>query len=178
MDEQFLGDSQGAIDFLRAQLYTSDKVGVIGYCSGGRQAFLAGCRLPIDATVNCYGSRVVPKPEELSANPPLAVIDMTPDLACPMLVLSGEEDPNPPPSTSSSSIEALETNNKDFEAQAYSNTGHGFFLGRPTVVSSGSRARRLATDLHLLRLAPAGRLSDQSPALMSSIGATAKSRRQ
>jgi len=26
---------------------------VIGYCSGGRQAFLAACSLPLDAAVEC-----------------------------------------------------------------------------------------------------------------------------
>lgn len=131
-DEQLLGDSGAAVSFLRSQPYTSDKVAVIGYCSGGRQAFMAGCRLPIDATINCYGSRVVPKPEEITDNQPVAVIDMTPDLRCPMLMLSGEEDPNPSPEHIQLITEALEANHKDFEAKAYANTGHGFFsVDRP-----------------------------------------------
>ena len=34
------------------------KVGVIGYCSGGRQSFLAACSLPLAAAVDCYGAFV------------------------------------------------------------------------------------------------------------------------
>lgn len=33
------------------------KVGVIGHCSAGRQAFLAACSLPLDAAVDCYGDQ-------------------------------------------------------------------------------------------------------------------------
>ena len=42
-DEQMLGDVTGAIDFLRSQPHASQKVGVIGFCSGGRQAYLVAC---------------------------------------------------------------------------------------------------------------------------------------
>jgi len=39
------GDVQAAIDYVRALPYLNGKVGVIGYCSGGRQAYLAACTL-------------------------------------------------------------------------------------------------------------------------------------
>ena len=38
---------------------SNGKVGSIGYCSGGRQSFLAACELPVDAAVDCYGAFVV-----------------------------------------------------------------------------------------------------------------------
>ncbi|HUG38167.1 MAG TPA: dienelactone hydrolase family protein, partial [Candidatus Limnocylindrales bacterium] len=44
-DDRTMGDVQGAIDAIRALPYASGKVGVIGYCSGGRQAYLAACTL-------------------------------------------------------------------------------------------------------------------------------------
>ena len=44
-DDRTMGDVQGAVDYLRALPYVSAKVGVIGYCSGGRQAYLAACTL-------------------------------------------------------------------------------------------------------------------------------------
>lgn len=37
-DDRTMGDVQGAIDHLRTLPYLNGKVGVIGYCSGGRQA--------------------------------------------------------------------------------------------------------------------------------------------
>ena len=39
--------------------HANGKIGVIGYCSGGRQAFLVACSLQIDAAVDCYGGFVV-----------------------------------------------------------------------------------------------------------------------
>src|SRR5262249_6565602 len=39
-DEQCIGDVRGAVDFLRAQPWSTGKVAVIGYCSGGRQAYV------------------------------------------------------------------------------------------------------------------------------------------
>ena len=44
-DEQMLGDVTGAIDFLRSQPHASGKVGVIGFCSGGRQTYLVAGKL-------------------------------------------------------------------------------------------------------------------------------------
>src|SRR6201984_3245075 len=59
-DEQVMGDIKGAIAPLRAQPNANGKVGVIGFCSGGRHAYLAGCRLEgIDAVVDCWGGNVV-----------------------------------------------------------------------------------------------------------------------
>src|ERR1700749_580132 len=37
-DDRTMGDVQAAIDHLRMLAYLNGKVGVIGYCSGGRQA--------------------------------------------------------------------------------------------------------------------------------------------
>ena len=57
--DQFLGDAGGAVRYLRAMPITNGKVGTIGYCSGGRQSFLAACELPVDAAVDCYGAFVI-----------------------------------------------------------------------------------------------------------------------
>ena len=62
-DDRTMGDVQGAIDHLRALPYLNGKVGVIGYCSGGRQTYLAACTLRgIDAAIDCYGGGVVASP--------------------------------------------------------------------------------------------------------------------
>ena len=45
--------------YLRGLPVSNGKVGTIGYCSGGRQSFLAACELPIDAAVDCYGAFVM-----------------------------------------------------------------------------------------------------------------------
>ena len=53
------GDAAGAMEFLRAQPYANGKVGVIGFCSGGRHCYLAACSVPsFDAAVDCWGGSV------------------------------------------------------------------------------------------------------------------------
>src|SRR5438067_3114261 len=74
-DEQCLGDVAGAIHHLRSMPNSNRKVGVIGYCSGGRQTYLVACSLDVDAAVDCYGGRVVASKEELSPGNPVAPID-------------------------------------------------------------------------------------------------------
>src|SRR5271166_3777853 len=45
-DSRLVGDVAGAAAYLREMSLSNGKVGVIGYCSGGRQAFLAAVSLP------------------------------------------------------------------------------------------------------------------------------------
>src|SRR3989442_8760629 len=97
-DDRTLGDVQGAIDHLRALPYLNGKVGIIGYCSGGRQAYLAACSLRrVDAASDCYGGGVIAKPEELTPRQLVAPIELTKDLQCPLLGLFGVEDSRPSP---------------------------------------------------------------------------------
>src|SRR5580704_17357052 len=63
-DDRLVGDVAGAVAYLRAMPASNGKAGTIGYCSGGRQSFLAACSLPLDAAVDCYGAFVVGTPPE------------------------------------------------------------------------------------------------------------------
>src|SRR5215469_9172486 len=63
-DERLVGDVDGGKQYLNSLAGANGKVGVIGYCSGGRQSFLAACSLELDAAVDCYGAFIVsPVPE-------------------------------------------------------------------------------------------------------------------
>lgn len=126
-DERFLGDAQGAIDFIREQEYSNGKVGAIGYCSGGRQAFLAACSLDIDAAVDCYGGFVIeapPKETPLKFRP---VIDHAKDMRCPLLGLFGADDSHPGPDEVRQTDAELEKLGKVHEFHSYEGAGHGFF---------------------------------------------------
>jgi carboxymethylenebutenolidase len=117
-DEQCLGDVQGAIDVLRARPGSNGKVGVIGYCSGGRQTWIVACTLDVDAAVDCYGGR---------ADPALA-----PDLRCPLLGLFGVEDRSPSPDDVAAMAKALDAAGKDYDFYSYEGAGHAFFsVDRP-----------------------------------------------
>ena len=126
-DDRFLGDTKGALDLLRSLPYSSGKVGVIGYCSGGRQSYLAACTLPLDAAVDCYGGGVVAGPEDLSSTEPKAPIELTQDLACPLLGLFGADDGTPSPEDSRATERELERHGKTYECHTYDGAGHAFF---------------------------------------------------
>ena len=63
-DERLIGDVGGAAAYLRGLPSSNGKVGVIGYCSGGRQSVLAGCSVEVNAAVDCYGAFVTGTPPE------------------------------------------------------------------------------------------------------------------
>ena len=140
-DDQCVGDARGAADYLRALPSANGRVGVIGYCSGGRHAYLVACSLTdIDAAVDCYGGRVVATPEELTPQRPVAVIDLTPNLACPLLGLFGANDTNPSPEQVARIEDALRANGKTYEFHTFENAGHAFFsVDRPNYSVDASR---------------------------------------
>ncbi len=132
-DAQVLGDAAGVAAFLRAQPDSNGRLGAIGFCSGGRQAYMLACKLPsLDAAVDCWGGRVIAKPEDLTPQRPVNVIDMTPEMSCPLLGIFGNDDENPDVEQVNRTEEALKRYGKDYEFHRYDGAGHGFFaVDRP-----------------------------------------------
>jgi carboxymethylenebutenolidase len=132
-DERLVGDVAGAMAYLKGLSNSNGKVGTIGYCSGGRQSFLAAVSLDLDAAVDCYGAFVVgevPEGLPLKVGP---IVDKTPNLSCPLLGLFGEEDAYPSPAQVAEFEEALQANGKTYEFHSYPNAGHAFFsVNRPS----------------------------------------------
>jgi carboxymethylenebutenolidase len=127
-DAQVVGDVAGAASVLREQPFTNGKIGVIGFCSGGRQAYMVACKLEgIDAVVDCWGGRLFVKPEDLTERQPQAAIDMTPTLGCPLLGIFGNDDTNPDPDQVNRIEAELRKHGKDYEFHRYDGAGHGFF---------------------------------------------------
>ncbi|MBI4201523.1 MAG: dienelactone hydrolase family protein [Chloroflexi bacterium] len=127
-DDRCVGDIQGAVDYLHDLPYGNGKVGVIGYCSGGRQTFLVACTIKeFNAAVVCYGGGIVMALDRISPQTPVAPIDMTKDLGCPLLYLHGLEDTSPSPQEAATVEAELKRLEKTSEFHAYPNTGHGFF---------------------------------------------------
>jgi carboxymethylenebutenolidase len=124
-DERLVGDVAGAAAFLRSLPASNGRVGVIGYCSGGRQAFLAACSVDLDAAVDCYGGFVVGTPPEDDGRAPL--VDRAGDLRCPLLGLFGAEDRRPSPAETRILEQALTGAGKPFEFHTFDGAGHGFF---------------------------------------------------
>ena len=131
-DDRLVGDVSGAADYLRALPGANGKVGVIGYCSGGRQSFLAACSLQLDAAVDCYGACIVNPPPEgmpLRVNP---IVGLAPNLSCPLLGLFGAEDKYPTPDETAELSKVLDDLGKLHEFHTYEDAGHAFFaVDRP-----------------------------------------------
>lgn len=132
-DDQVVDDTIGAIRYLRSLPLSNGKVGLKGSCSGGRYAFLVACQPGgPDAAVDCWGGRVVMSGDELNAKQPVAPLDYTKDLSCPLLGLFGAEDVNPSLGQVERHEEELKKYGKSYEFHVYQNAGHGFFYyGRP-----------------------------------------------
>jgi carboxymethylenebutenolidase len=141
-DDRLVGDVAGAAAYLRSLPNTNGKIGVIGYCSGGRQSFLAATSLKLDAAVDCYGAFIVgevPEGMPLKAGP---IVDRTPLLSCPLLGLFGLDDKYPSPEHVLELQQALEAAGKTYEFNSYPDTGHGFFASdrpsyRPAAATEG-----------------------------------------
>ena len=132
-DDRFLGDAAGAAAHLRALPGSNGKVGTIGYCSGGRQAFLTALSLDIDAAVDCYGAFVVGLPPDGFPLRVTPLVDRAPELRCPLLGLFGNEDKYPSPAHVDELEKALTEAGKPFEFHRYDHAGHAFFaVNRPS----------------------------------------------
>ncbi len=127
-DDQVVGDMAGALSFLRSQPYLNGKVGIFGTCSGGRHTVLVVSRTQgFNAAIDCWGGRVVMGPNDLTPKQPVAPLDYTASLSCPLLGLFGEEDQSPSPDQVAQHEAALKQHGKNYEFHMYPKAGHGFF---------------------------------------------------
>ena len=127
-DAQAIGDTEGAVKWLRAQPWLNGKVGAFGTCSGGRLTFLFACHTKsINCAAELWGGRVVMKKEELTPKMPTAPIEFTKNLSCPLLGLFGNEDAAPTPEQVNLHEAELKKHGKTYEFHRYDGAGHGFF---------------------------------------------------
>ena len=125
-DSQTMGDLEGAALFLKNHAHANGRVGIIGFCSGGRYTLMFACTSSnINAAVDSAGGHIIP--DELTEARPVAAVDMVANLNCPLLALFGEEDPNPSPEHAARLKQELDAHNKDYEFVHYPNAGHAFF---------------------------------------------------
>jgi carboxymethylenebutenolidase len=132
-DDRLVGDVAGAAAVLRSLPASNGRVGVIGYCSGGRQSVLAACSLDLEAAVDCYGAFVTGTPPE---GFPLQVGDLVealPGLRAPLLGLFGRQDSYPGPEQVAELAAILTRHGRPHEFHSYDDAGHAFFaVDRPS----------------------------------------------
>jgi carboxymethylenebutenolidase len=142
-DDSVVADCEAALRWLKSQPGSNGKAGIIGTCSGGRHALLAGSRVAsFDAIADLWGGGVVMAAEDLTPARPVAPIDYTAGLQAPLLGLFGNEDQHPSPEQVDRHEEELKRHGKTYEFHRYDGAGHGFFyyhwpLYRPEAAMDG-----------------------------------------
>ena len=128
VDALVIGDLKGGEAWLRELPTSNGKVGLIGFCSGGRVAYMASAKIPtLQAAVNCWGGNVTSPPMNANANQPVAPFEMTPDIKVPLLGIFGNEDKNPDKEQVNKIEEALKKHKKTYEFHRYDRAGHAIF---------------------------------------------------
>jgi dienelactone hydrolase len=115
-DAGIVADVGSAVSYLEKQPFVrADRIGITGFCMGGRVSFLAACELPdkIRASVPYYGGGIP--------------VEKTEKLRCPVLAFFGDKDAFIP----LDSVERLRSEakrlGKQVEVVVYPGADHGFF---------------------------------------------------
>lgn len=126
-DTQVMQETGSALDFLAQQPnINSRKPGVIGFCMGGRYAFLTnGAKSDrVGATVAYYGGGIAPT-QDAAGRPPL--LDEIPAMQAPLLLHYGAADHSIAPDEHARIVEKLSHAKKRYGLELYPGAGHGFF---------------------------------------------------
>ena len=103
-----------AVQWLRAQPFSNDKVFALGFCAGGRMAFVAAARAGVDAAVSFYGMGIAKHDAEFG------------QVNCPVQLHYGLKDPHiPRPEIDAVTHAAAQRPN--IEIFLYAEAGHSFF---------------------------------------------------
>lgn len=125
-DDECLEITQAAYDHVSRQGFVTGRVGVLGFCSGGTQAFVAACELPFAGTVVCYGPRITESRHTPSESRPVAPITKAANLRGPVLGIFGEKDAIAPPEEAYELDAELERIAREHRISVYEGAGHAF----------------------------------------------------
>jgi carboxymethylenebutenolidase len=107
-------DIATAVEWLRAQPLCNGKVFALGFCAGGRMAFVAAARANVDAAVSFYGMGIAKHDAEFGR------------VACPVHLHYGLKDIHIPQPEVDRVIEAAQPR-PNIEVFCYPDAGHSFF---------------------------------------------------
>jgi carboxymethylenebutenolidase len=119
--------------------------GAIGYCMGGRTAFLAALTVPLACAISYYGGGIAP-----------SLLDRVKDLGAPLLFFWGGKDHHIPQEQVSSVIGALRAAGKPYTNVEISDADHGFFCDARASYSAAAAAQAWPLTLAFLNMHLAG----------------------
>jgi carboxymethylenebutenolidase len=117
-------DVKAAMEWLDQQEFVKrGRIATWGFCIGGGAAFVTATLPSLRGAVCYYGSQIA-KP--FPSGEPEGLVDAA-QIACPLLLVFGDEDPSIPPEQIDRIGRALDDAGKDFTIQVYPHVGHAFF---------------------------------------------------
>lgn len=126
-DATMAADLRAAHDWLRGTIGEGSPLSAIGYCMGGRAAFLAAITLPLTAAISYYGGGIAPS----ATNPGL--LGRASGVQSRLLLFWGGRDKHIPPEQVRAVTDALREAGKNFVNVEISNADHAFFCdARPS----------------------------------------------
>ena len=132
-DATIMAETGRALDGMQARPeIAAGKVGVVGFCMGGRLAFLANADLGgrVAAVVAFYGGGIAPVEDRAGRKP---LLDRAGDMAAPLMLLYGAKDGGIDAAEHGRICTALSAAEKRFAIHVFPDAGHGFFCAdRPS----------------------------------------------
>jgi carboxymethylenebutenolidase len=126
-DAQVMTDLDSAVAWAKKNGGNTAKLGVTGFCWGGRIVWLYAAHNPnLKAGVAWYGRLVPPPPERASALQPKHPIELVKDLKAPVLGLYAGKDGGIPVDSVEQMKKALKDAGKPSEIILYPDAQHGF----------------------------------------------------
>jgi carboxymethylenebutenolidase len=124
-DAELLSDLDATAAWAKAQGGNTDKLGIMGYCRGGRTVWIYAAHNPsLKAGVAFYGPVV--DPEGQKAIWPKSATQLAPEMKAPVLGLYGEADQGIPVAQVEAMKAALAAVHKTAEFKIYPGAPHGF----------------------------------------------------
>ena len=123
-DSEIILDISHTIDWLRTHpRVLGDKIGIVGFCAGGRITYLAAAACPgLSAAVDFYGGNKLVAWGGSGPTP----FDRTPNIQCPIMGNYGDQDQNPTADQVRQVEAELQKYNKAYDFKIYPGAGHGF----------------------------------------------------
>lgn len=122
-DDQVVADMTGAINYLKTLKEVKPAFGTVGFCMGGRVAFLTACRnADVKASAPFYGGGMVTS-RQPSEKPPIAYVE---GLKAPVLAFFGGKDAFIPLTEVDKFRDALKNSGKTADVVLYADADHGF----------------------------------------------------
>lgn len=123
-------DLAASLAHLRTLPASNGRVGMIGFCLGGRMTLLAATSpWPPDVAVDCWGGFVdrAGPDDEVTRQRPVPVMDRADDLGCPLFLAAGAKDSNPSPAIMEEIARRARTTGHPVRLRVYDDAGHAFF---------------------------------------------------